>query len=332
MGVSGRYPGGANTPDLFWKNLRAGVDSVGEVKGDRWDLGWHHPDPQRRGRVYTKAGGFLDRIDGFDAEFFGMSPREVKQVDPQHRLLLELAWEALEDAGMAPRSQAGSETGVFVGISAADYANLEGGWPDAYSNTGGAFSIAANRISYVFDFHGPSVAMDTACSSSLVCVHHACRSLLNGECSMALAGGVHLMSHIRLWQGFAKASMLSPTGRCKSFDASGDGYVRSEGGGLILLKPLEAAVRDGDQILGVIVASGVNSDGRTMGLSLPNGEAQEQLLRTVYSQCQVKPEDVFYVEAHGTGTAVGDPIECGALGRVLRHSAHRRQPLPDWLS
>ncbi len=317
VGVSGRYPGGANTPDLFWRNLRSGVDAVGEVKGDRWDLGWHHPDPQRRGRVYTKAGGFLDRIDGFDAEFFGMSPREVKQVDPQQRLLLELAWEALEDAGMAPRSRAGSETGVFVGISASDYANLDGGWADAYSNTGGAFSIAANRISYVFDFHGPSVAMDTACSSSLVCVHHACQAILNGECSMALAGGVHLMAHIRLWQGFAKASMLSPTGRCKSFDASGDGYVRSEGGGLVLLKPLAAAERDGDRILGVIVASGVNSDGRTMGLSLPNGEAQEQLLRTVYGHCGAKAEDVVYVEAHGTGTAVGDPIECGALGRVL---------------
>jgi phthiocerol/phenolphthiocerol synthesis type-I polyketide synthase C len=254
------------------------VDSVGEVKGDRWDLGWHHPDTQRRGRVCTRAGGFLDRIDGFDAEFFGMSAREVKQVDPQQCLLLELAWEALEDAGMAPRSEAGSETGVFVGISASDYANFDGGWPDAYSNTGGAFSIAANRISYIFDFHGPSVAMDTACSSSLVCVHHACQSLLNGECSMALAGGVHLMSPIRLWQGFSKASMLSPTSRCRSFDAAGDGYVRSEGGGLVLLKPLAAAVRDGDRIIGVIVASGVNSDGRAMGLSLPNGEAQEQLL------------------------------------------------------
>jgi phthiocerol/phenolphthiocerol synthesis type-I polyketide synthase C len=317
IGLSGRYPGGANNPDLLWRNLRSGVDAVGEAKGDRWDLGWHHPDPQRRGRVYTRAGGFLDRIDGFDAEFFGLSPREVKQVDPQQRLLLELAWEALEDAGIAPRSRAGSETGVFVGISSADYANLDIGYPDAYSNTGGSFSIAANRISYIFDFHGPSVAVDTACSSSLVCVHHACQSILNGECSMALAGGVHLMSHIRLWLGFAKASMLSPTGRCKSFDASGDGFVRAEGGGLVLLKPLAAAERDGDRILGVIVATGVNSDGRTMGLSLPNGEAQEQLLRAVYGHCGARAEDVVYVEAHGTGTAVGDPIECGALGRVL---------------
>jgi acyl transferase domain-containing protein/acyl carrier protein len=318
IGMSGRYPGGANTPDLLWQTLKSGRDAVGEAKGDRWDLGWHHPDPQRRGRVYTRAGGFLDRIDGFDAEFFGMSPREVKQVDPQQRLLLELAWEAHEDAGIAPRSRAGSETGVFVGISSNDYGSLDGaGWPDAYSNTGGSVSIAANRISYIFDFHGPSVSMDTACSSSLVCVHHACRSLLNGECSTALAGGVNILAHIKLWQGFAKASMLSPTGRCKSFDATGDGFVRAEGGGLVLLKPLAAAERDGDRILGVILASGVNSDGRTMGLSLPNGEAQEQLLRSVYAQCGVKPNDVVYVEAHGTGTAVGDPIECGALGRVL---------------
>ena len=318
IGMSGRYPGGANTPDLLWQTLKSGVDAVTEAKGDRWDLGWHHPDSQRQGRVYTRAGGFLDRIDGFDAEFFGMSPREVRQVDPQQRLLLELAWEAHEDAGIAPRSRAGSETGVFVGISSNDYASLVGaGWPDAYSNTGSSFSIAANRISYIFDFHGPSVAMDTACSSSLVCVHHACRSLLEGECTTALAGGVSILMHIRPWLGFARASMLSPSGRCKSFDASGDGYVRSEGGGLVLLKPLAAAERDGDRILGVILASGVNSDGRTMGLSMPNGEAQENLLRTVYGQCGVKPEQVVYVEAHGTGTAVGDPIECGALGRVL---------------
>jgi acyl transferase domain-containing protein/acyl carrier protein len=318
IGVSGRYPSGANSPELLWQTLKSGTDAVTETKGDRWDLGWHHPDTHRAGRIYTRAGGFLDRVDGFDAEFFGLSPREVRQVDPQHRLLLELAWEAHEDAGIAPRSRAGSDTGVFVGISSNDYASLGGqGWPDAYSNTGSAFSIAANRISYIFDFHGPSVAVDTACSSSIVCVHQACMALLNGECSTALAGGVSILLHIRPWLGFARASMLSPTGRCKSFDASGDGYVRSEGGGLVLLKPLAAAERDGDRILGVIRASGVNSDGRTMGLSMPNGDAQEKLLRKVYGQCGIDPSDVFYVEAHGTGTAVGDPIECGALGRVF---------------
>jgi phthiocerol/phenolphthiocerol synthesis type-I polyketide synthase C len=318
IGMSGRYPDGANTPAKLWDTLRSGKDAVTEAKGDRWDDGWHHPDANRPGRVYTKAGGFLDRIDGFDAEFFGLSPREARQVDPQQRLLLELAWEAHEDAGIAPRSRAGSHTGVFVGISSNDYASLVGPeWPDAYSNTGSSFSIAANRISYFFDFHGPSVAVDTACSSSLVCIHQACQALLSGECSTALAGAVSILMHIRPWLGFAKASMLSPNGRCKSFDASGDGYVRSEGGGLVLLKRLGDAERDGDRILGVILGTGVNSDGRTMGLSMPNGEAQEALLRTVYGQAGVKPEDVFYVEAHGTGTAVGDPIECGALGRFI---------------
>jgi acyl transferase domain-containing protein/acyl carrier protein len=318
IGMSGRFPGGANSPELLWQTLSSGVDAVGEARGDRWDLGWHNPDPERELRVYTRAGGFLDRVDGFDAEFFGMSPREARQVDPQHRLLLELAWEAHENASIAPRSRAGSDTGVFVGISSNEYAQLVGPIaPDAYANTGSSMSIAANRISYLFDFHGPSVAIDTACSSSIVCVHQACRSLLAGECSTALAGGVSLMLSILPWLGFAKASMLSPTGRCRSFDAGGDGYVRSEGGGFVLLKRLAEAERDGDRILGVIVASGVNSDGRTMGLSMPNGEAQERLLRKVYGQCGIEPEDVFYVEAHGTGTSVGDPIECGALGRVL---------------
>ena len=317
IGLSGRYPGGALSPDLLWDLLTSGTDAIGVMKGDRWDTGWHHPDPARPARVYTGAGGFLESISDFDAEFFGLSPREAAQVDPQQRLLLELAWEAHEDAGIAPRSRAGSDTGVFVGICSNDYATLFGWQPNAYTNTGSAPSIASNRISYFFDFHGPSFSVDTACSSSLVAVHQACLSLQRGECSSALAGGVSLLSNIGPWLGFAKASMLSPDGRCKSFDAEGNGFVRSEGGGFVLLKPLADAERDGDRIYGVIVASGVNSDGRTMGISLPNGEAQETLLRKVYGECQVAPEDVFYVEAHGPGTAVGDPIECGALGRVL---------------
>ena len=317
VGVSGRYPG-ANTIGQLWTNLKAGVDAVTEACGDRWDLGHHHPDPSRADRVYTRAGGFLEKIDGFDHEFFGLSPREVRQVDPQQRLLLELSWEALEDASIPLKKIAGSDTGVFIGISSNDYASLVGpGGPDAYSNTGSSFSIAANRISYFLDLHGPSVALDTACSSSIVGIHQACHSILNGDCSVALAGGISLLVHIRPWLGFAKASMLSPTGRCKSFDASGDGYVRSEGGGIVVLKALEDAERNGDSIYGVIIASGVNSDGHTLGLSMPNVDAQERLLRKVYKQCGVSPEDVVYVEAHGTGTSVGDPIECESLGRVL---------------
>ena len=318
IGLSGRYPGGAASPALLWEVLRSGTDAVGEVPSGRWDDGYYHPDPDQPGRVYTRAGGFLDSIDTFDAEFFGMSPREARQVDPQHRLALELAWEVLEDAALVPKHLAGSRTGVFIGISNHDYADLVGTTsPDAYSNIGSALSISANRISYVFDLHGPSFAIDTACSSGLVSVHQACRSLIDGSSEMALAGAVNILSHARPWIGFAKASMLSPTGRCRSFDASGDGYVRAEGGGMVLLKPLEAAERDGDRIYGVILATGINSDGRTMGLAMPNVSAQEALLRQVYGECGVAPEDVFYVEAHGTGTAVGDPIECEALGRVL---------------
>ncbi len=318
VGISGRYPGGADTPARLWANLKAGIDGVTEARGDRWDLGHHHPDPTRPDRIYTRACGLLDAVDGFDNEFFNISPREARQVDPQQRLLLELAWEALEDAAIPLDRIAGTDAGVFIGISSNDYGSLVGpGGPDAYSNTGSSFSIAANRISYFLDLHGPSVALDTACSSSIVGVHQACMSLLNGDCSVALAGGISLLLQIRLWIGFAKASMLSPTGRCKSFDASGDGYVRSEGGGIVVLKPLEDAERDGDSIYGVILASAVNSDGHTMGLSMPNVDAQERVMRKVYSSCGIAPEDVVYVEAHGTGTAVGDPVECESIGRVL---------------
>lgn len=317
VGLSGRYP---KAPDLdtLWRNLIGRVDAVGEADGSRWDLGHHVAGTSNGTRIYTKAGGFLDRIDAFDADFFGITPREAKQIDPQHRLLLELAWEAFESAGIVPATLSGSATGVFVGISGNDYANLaQDEVPDAYTNIGSALSIAANRISYVFDFHGPSMAIDTACSSSMVAIHQACRALASGEAETTLAGGINILASHRPFIGFARASMLSPDGRCKSFDADGKGYVRAEGGGLILLKRLADAERDGDPILAVIRATGVNSDGRTMGMALPNGAAQEALLRQVYGESGVAADDVFYVEAHGTGTAAGDPIECGAIGRVL---------------
>lgn len=321
ISLSGRYPGGANSPDQLWELLKSGRDGVTQIEGDRWDASWHHPKKGRKGRVYAQAGGFLDDVRGFDADFFGISPREAEQIDPQQRLLLELTWELLENAGVLPAQVSGQSVGVYVGISNNDYAQLVGGGaPNAYSNTGSAFSIAANRISYIFDLAGPSMAVDTACSSSLVCVHQACQAISGGECEMAIAGGVNILADIRPWQGFAAASMLSPEGRCKSFDASGSGYVRAEGGGLILLKPLSLAERDGDQILGVIRATGVNSDGRTMGMSMPSADAQAALLERLYTANGISADDVFYVEAHGTGTSVGDPIECEALGRVLGQS------------
>lgn len=316
IGLSGRYP---KSPDLdaLWANLKDGVDCVGEVDGSRWDIGYHAKGSNSPQRVYTPAGGFLDRIDGFDAEFFGMSPREARQVDPQHRLLLELSWEAMESAGIVPASLAGSRTGVFVGISANDYATLVGHNVDAYTNIGSALSIAANRISYIFDLHGPSMSIDTACSSSIVALHQACRSIASGDCTTAIVCGVNILGSMKPFAGFAQASMLSPDGRCKSFDADGKGYVRAEGGGVVILKPLADAERDGDEILAVILATSVNSDGRTMGMALPSGEAQERLLRQIYDECGLSAEDIYYVEAHGTGTAAGDPIECGAIARVL---------------
>ena len=207
------------------------------------DLGFHTEGSHSPQRIYTRAGGFLDRIDLFDADFFGMSPREARQVDPQHRLLLELAWEAMESAGIVPASLAGSRTGVFVGVSANDYATMIGHSPDAYTNIGSALSIAANRISYIFDLHGPSMSIDTACSSSLVALHQACRSILAGDCGMALVGGVNILGSMKPFAGFAQASMLSPDGRCKSFDADGKGYVRAEGGGVVIVKTLADAER-----------------------------------------------------------------------------------------
>ena len=328
IGCSGRYPGGANNLDQLWKHLKQGVDGISPAKGDRWDLGYHDPDAERPHRIYAFEGGFLDTIDSFDAEFFGISPREARQVDPQQRLLLELAWEALEDANLVPKKLAGTNTAVFVGLSNHDYGDLSIiHTPDAYSNTGMALSIASNRISYILDLKGPSMTIDTACSSGMVSLHMACNSLLSGDADMALVGAANMLLTPLPWIGFSQASMLAPDSRCKSFDADGAGYVRAEGGGMLLLKPLAAAERDGDRILGVILATGVNSDGKTMGISLPSAEAQARLLREVYSKAGVSPDQVFYVEAHGTGTAVGDPIECSALGEILGSQRSGDTPL-----
>ncbi|WP_396268756.1 SDR family NAD(P)-dependent oxidoreductase [Ideonella sp.] len=328
IGMAGRYPGGANSTQELWCNLVSGKDGISKAKGDRWDAGFHNANPEANNRFYAFEAGFLDQIDQFDAEFFGISPREARQVDPQQRLLLELAWEALEDAHVPPRQLSGTRTGVFIGLSNHDYAELTGPQsPDAYTNTGMSMAIASNRISYVLDLKGPSMTVDTACSSGMVGVHMACQSLAQGESDVALAGACNMLIGALPWLGFAQASMLSPESRCKSFDASGAGYVRAEGGGMLVLKTLAAAERDGDQILGVILATGVNSDGKTMGLSMPSTEAQAALLNEVYAKANITPDDLFYVEAHGTGTAVGDPIECKAIGEVLGQARLRPEPL-----
>jgi len=321
IGIGCRFPGGASDPEKFWQLLREGGDTVGDIPEDRWDVrGYYHPDPSQPGKMYSRRGSFLQDVDLFDTYFFHMSPREAAYVDPQQRLLLEVVWEALEDGGLAPSTLAGTATGVFMAVCTTDYSAIFRQDPSSiglYSGTGGASSVAANRISYAFDFCGPSMAIDTACSSSLVAVHLACESLSRGESTLAIAGGVNLMFDPTINICFCKANMLSPRGRCSSFDAEADGFVRAEGAGVVALKPLSEAVADNDPIYAVIRATAVNQDGRTSGISQPNGVAQENLLRQVYSRAGILPRDVQYVEAHGTGTPIGDPIECGALGSVL---------------
>jgi acyl transferase domain-containing protein/NADPH:quinone reductase-like Zn-dependent oxidoreductase/NADP-dependent 3-hydroxy acid dehydrogenase YdfG/acyl carrier protein len=331
IGLACRFPGPIKSPSEFWDMLAAGRDAIGPLPRDRWDVpAWSHPDATRPGRSYAQHGGFLDGIDRFDAAFFGISPREACRMDPQQRVLLELTWEALEDAGQSATALAGSETAVYVGISGVDFQHLQFLSPDAadaYSNPGSANSIAANRLSYIFDFHGPSMAVDTACSSSLVALHLACDTVWNGRSPLAIAAGVNMLVSPFPFVGFSKASMLSATGRCHAFDASADGYVRSEGGGVIVVKPFAQAVRDGDPIRALILASGTNTDGRTSGMLLPSAVAQTQLLRQVYGRAKIDPRDICYIEAHGTGTAAGDPIECEGISRALTPGRRERLPI-----
>jgi acyl transferase domain-containing protein/NADPH:quinone reductase-like Zn-dependent oxidoreductase/ubiquinone/menaquinone biosynthesis C-methylase UbiE/NADP-dependent 3-hydroxy acid dehydrogenase YdfG/acyl carrier protein len=322
IGIGCRFPGGVADTDSFWQLLRDGVDATREVPPDRWNKKtFYHPELATPGRSHSCKGGFLDSIDLFDAGFFGISPREAACMDPQQRLLLELAFEAMEDAGVRLEALAQSPTGVYVGLSGQDYALLQHNETDltridAHTSTGLAMSIAANRISYCLDLHGPSLALDTACSSSLVAVHLACQGLWSSDCDAALAGGVHILIKPEPWIGFSRMSMLSPTGSCKAFDAAADGFARSEGGAIIALKRYADAVHDGDRIHALIRGTAVNQDGRTSSMPIPNEEAQVALIRRAALEAGVAPQDVQYVEAHGTGTAVGDPIEARALSRV----------------
>jgi acyl transferase domain-containing protein/acyl-CoA synthetase (AMP-forming)/AMP-acid ligase II/acyl carrier protein len=320
IGIGCRFPG-ADGPAAFWRLLRDGVDAISTVPADRWSVDeYYSEDASKPGTMNTRWGGFLANVDRFDRAFFGISPREAERMDPQQRLLLEVTWEALEDAGQDADRLAGRPVGVFVGISSNDYGQLQAGNPsdlDAYVGTGNALSIAANRLSYAFDFRGPSLAVDTACSSSLVAIHLACQSLRRGEAEMAVAAGVNLILTPDLTVNFTRAGMMAPDGRCKAFDAAANGYVRGEGGGVVVLKPLTRALSDGNSIYAVVRGSAVNQDGRSNGLTAPNRQAQEAVLRAAYQDAQVAPADIDAIEAHGTGTALGDPIEALALGSVL---------------
>lgn len=320
IGLGCRFPG-ADSPAEFWRLLIDGVDAVTEVPHDRWDIDrYFDPTPAVSGRMNTRWGGFLHGIDLFDPEFFGIAPREAQMMDPQHRLLLEVSWRALENAGLPPHDLAGSRTGVFVGIGRGDYSNLllqSSIAAQEYIVTGNSSSVAANRISYLLDLRGPSLAIDCACSSSLVAVHQAVQSLRRGECDLAVAGGVNVILSPELTIAFSQARMMASDGRCKSFDAAADGYVRSEGCGMVVLKRLSEAQRDGDNVLAVIVGSAINQDGRSQGLTAPNGPSQQALIREALQDARVKPAEIGYVEAHGSGTSLGDPIEVNSLRAVI---------------
>ncbi len=332
VGMSCRFPGGVNNPSDYWNLLAEGRDAIVEVPPNRWDVDeLFDPNPDAPGKVASRFGGFLDNVDRFDAALFGIAPREAESLDPQQRLLLEVAHEALEDGAAAGDGLSGSATGVFVGLANGDYyCLLTGngrGRIDAYTGTGTSPNSAAGRVSYVFGLRGPCVAVDTACSSSLVAIHLACQSLRNRECDMALAGGVNVMLAPDLSITFSKAHMLCLDGRCKTFDAAANGYVRGEGVGLILLKRLSDAVAANDRILAVIRGSAVNHVGASGGLTVPNGPAQQDVIHRALAVARLRPDEVDYVEAHGTGTALGDPIEVGALGAVF---AARKDPL--WIA
>lgn len=330
IGVAFRFP--STDVSRYWDDLLRGKDLVTTVESRRWEKKpFLHPNKSHPGTAYSFAAGSIGDVSGFDAGFFGISPREAAQIDPQQRLLLDLSWETFENAGVKPSSLRGSSCGVFVGIASADYAYRladDLAAVDSSIATGNTPSIAANRLSYFYDLHGPSMAIDTACSSSLVAFHQACRSILAEESSHALAGGVSLHLHPYGFITFSKASMLSKRGRCSVFDASGDGYVRSEGGGLFLLKDYDQAISDGDRILAVVANSALNTDGRKSGLTVPKACAQAALLEAAYTQAGISPTEIDYIEAHGTGTAVGDPIETRALGDALGKKRPSGNPLP----
>jgi acyl transferase domain-containing protein/D-arabinose 1-dehydrogenase-like Zn-dependent alcohol dehydrogenase/acyl carrier protein len=331
IAVACRFPGAAD-PDAYWDVLAGGVDAIREIPEDRFDVDeFYDPDQQTPGKIYTRSGGYLDSVDGFDPEFFGISPREAVWIDPQQRLMLEVTWEGLERAGYSPASLRGSRTGVFVGVAANEYAHLLSG--DSIENleghfiTGNALNAIAGRVAFTLGLEGPAVAVDTACSSSLVAVHQAVQALHSGDCDMALAGGVNVLLSPASIVAASRARMLAPDGRCKTFDAAADGYVRGEGCGILVLKRLGDAQRDGDHICAVIRSSAVNQDGASSGLTVPNGGAQQRLISAALARAGLAGEDVDYLEAHGTGTPLGDPIEVQAAAAVYGVGRDPNRPL-----
>ncbi len=330
-GIALRFPGGANSPADLAELLWAGRDAIEPIPASRWDLSRYlDDDPDAPGKMMTRFGGFLSDVDRFDAEFFGIAPVEAASMDPQQRLILEVAWEALENAGQSPSALNGSRTGVYLGISNNDYGRRIFARPDLidpWFSPGNAYSVAAGRVSYVLGLQGPAIAVDTACSSSLVALHLAAQGLRAGECDLALVGGVNLVLTPEMNINFSRARMMAPDGRCKTFDAAADGYVRGEGCAMLVLRRLGDALARGDRVLGLVRGTAVNQDGRSGGLTAPNGPAQEAVIRSALAASGVEPGLVGYVEAHGTGTPLGDPIEIGAIGAALGAGRDPARPL-----
>jgi acyl transferase domain-containing protein len=334
VGIGCHFPGGAHTPASYWDLLCSETDATCTVPETRWNAAkYHDPNPAKVGKMVTRRGGFLSEIDQFDPQFFGISPREANLLDPQQRLLLRTTWEALEDGGLSAECLAGTEVGVFVGGFTLDYQLLQNqGRTSRYrfkthSATGMMMTMLANRISFAFDFRGPSMTIDTACSSSLVAVHLAALSIWNGECDLALAGGVNIMIGPNTAIAESKSGFLAPDGRCKAFDQSADGYARGEGGAVVVIKPLEQALREGDEIYAQILGTAVSQDGRTDSITVPSADAQEAAITTALRRAGVQPNEVGYVEAHGTGTPVGDPVEVRALANALASERPATSPL-----
>ncbi len=331
VGMACRFPGSRGV-DAYWSFLMEGREGIAETPRERWDAdAIYDPNPKMPGRLCTRRGGYLTDIDCFDATFFSVSPREARRMDPQQRLLLEVSWEALEHAGLAADRLAGSRTGVFVGISATDWARLlpARGLEEVtpYTASGASLAVAANRLSYFYNWRSPSLAVDTACSSSLMAIWLAAQSIDRGECPLALAGGVNLMLLPDASISLSQAGLLSPTGCCRAFDSGANGFVRAEGVGLVVLKPLSDALRDGDRIVATLIGGAANHNGRTNGLVSPNGAAQEELLREAWEHAGRDPRAAAFFEAHGTGTFLGDAMEASAIGRLVGSHTSGQDPI-----
>nr|MDT0659519.1 polyketide synthase [Micromonospora sp. DSM 115978] len=328
VGIGCRFPG-ADGPEQFWRLLTEARTAITPIPTDRWDNNrYYHPDPDTPGHTYARHGGFLTNVRGFDPTIFGITPREAAAIDPQHRLILETTWHALEHAHIPPDHLRGTNTAVYIGLRGSDYERMGARditTIDGYLAVGSAWNFAANRVSYTLGLQGPSLVVDTACSASLVAVHLACQALRTQETDTAIAGGANLILSPDAMIALSKGRMLSPTGRCHTFDQHADGYVRGEGCGIIVLKRLTDAQAAEDQIWAVIRGSAVNQDGASAGITVPRGPAQEEVIRKALADAGVEARHIDYVETHGTGTALGDPIEIRALTHTL--TPHRQHPL-----